>query len=107
MIKEEVLKLPRNAKRLIILSVDLVLLPLALWASFSLRLGEFYVPQNEIIYLLLAAPIIAIPLFIRFGLYRAIIRYLGFLAMWAVVKAVSLCTLTWGLLVLTGGVSGV
>jgi len=107
MIIDKVLKLPRNAKRLIILSVDLMLLPLALWASFSLRLGEFYVPQNEFIYLFLATPFLAIPIFIKFGLYRAIIRYISFLAMWAVVKAVSLYTLTWGVLVLLSGVAGV
>jgi len=107
MIIDKVLKLPRNAKRLIILSVDLMLLPLALWASFSLRLGEFYVPQNEFIYLFLATPFLAIPIFIKFGLYRTIIRYISFLAMWAVVKAVTLYTLTWGVLVLLSGVAGV
>jgi len=109
MLTKAVLSLPRNAKRLIVLGVDLVLLPFALWASFSLRLGEFYLPITDITYLFLAVPVIAIPIFIRFGLYRAIIRYIGFLAMWAVVKAVSLYILVWGVLVLlTGtGLSGV
>jgi len=100
MIKRTILSLPRYAKRLIVLCVDLVLLPLAMWVSFSLRLGELYVPRDGIIFLYLAVPFIAIPIFIRFGLYRAIIRYIGFLAMWAVVKAVSLYSLIWGVLVL-------
>ena len=107
MVVKKILSLPRRAKRLIVLSVDLLILPLALWASFSLRLGEFYVPQGEIIYLFLATPAIAIPIFIRFGLYRAIIRYIGFLALWAVIKAVSLYTLAWGVLVLLTAIPGV
>ena len=107
MIIKKVLALPRNFKRLIILSIDLLLLPFALWASFSLRLGEFYLPKGDIKYLFLAVPIIAIPIFIRLGLYRAIIRYIGFLAMWSVVKAVSIYTLAWGVLVLLSAIPGV
>ncbi|HIJ49297.1 MAG TPA: polysaccharide biosynthesis protein, partial [Gammaproteobacteria bacterium] len=54
-----------------------------------------------------AAPIIAIPLFIRFGLYRAIIRYLGMRAAWPVVQAVALYAVLWGLLALLSGVPGI
>jgi len=103
LITKKILTYSRNTKRLIILSVDLLLLPFALWLSFSLRLGVFYVPEGDIIYLFLAVPIIAIPIFVRFGLYRAIIRYIGFRAMWGVVQAVSLYTLIWGVLVLLTG----
>lgn len=107
MFATQVLKLPRYIKRLIVVAVDLLLLPLALWASFSLRLGQLYLPEGYILYLILAAPVIAIPIFIRLGLYRAIIRYIGFLAMWAVIKAVSLYTLVWGLIVLLTAIPGV
>ena len=107
MVTEKVLKLPRNVKRAIVCCVDITLLSFSLWASFSLRLGEFYFPKEEIVYLFVAVPIIAIPVFIRLGLYRAIIRYIGFLAMWSVLKAVSLYTLLWGVLVLLSGISGV
>jgi FlaA1/EpsC-like NDP-sugar epimerase len=107
MIAQSILKLPRNIKRLIVLSVDLFLLPFALWVSFSLRLGEFYWPVGDIRYLFAVIPVIAFPIFVRFGLYRAIIRYIGFLAMWAVIKAVSLYTLVWGVVVLLSAVPGV
>jgi FlaA1/EpsC-like NDP-sugar epimerase len=107
MVVDQLLNLPRYLKRFIALSFDLLLIPLALWASFSLRLGEIYIPAGNILYLFIVAPIIAIPIFIRFGLYRAIIRYIGFLAMWAVVKAVSLYTLLWGVLVLLTATAGV
>ncbi len=49
----------------------------------------------------------AIPIFIRLGLYRAIIRYIGYKAMWSVVKAVSFYTLVWGVLVLMTQTAGV
>lgn len=107
MIADRLLDLPRNVKRLIVLLVDLVILPLALWASFSLRLGEVYIPEGNIKYLFLAAPAIAIPIFVRLGLYRAIIRYIGFMAMWSVIKAVSLYTLIWGVFVLLTATPGV
>lgn len=107
MLTSKILSLPRSAKRLIVLLVDLILLPLALWMSFSLRLDTFYVPTDKIWYLFLAIPFIAIPIFIRFGLYRAVIRYIGFLAMWAVVKAVSLYTLVWGIVIVLGAIPGV
>jgi len=107
---KQFLELPRNVKRLIILLVDLLLIPFSLWASFSLRLGEFFLPigfWEEIPYLFLAAPVIAIPTFVGFGLYRAIIRFIGFVAMWAIIKAVSIYTLVFGLFILLSGISGV
>jgi FlaA1/EpsC-like NDP-sugar epimerase len=107
MLAQSILKSPQNIKRLIALSVDLFLLPFALWASFSLRLGEFYWPVGDIRYLFAVIPVIAFPIFVRFGLYRAIIRYIGFLAMWAVIKVVSLYTLVWGVVVLLSAVPGV
>jgi FlaA1/EpsC-like NDP-sugar epimerase len=107
MIETKILQLPRNIKRLIVLSIDLLLLPLALLLSFSLRLGEVYIPQGSTIWLFVAVPIIAIPIFVRCGLYHAIIRHIGFLAMWAVIKAVTLYTLAWGVLVLLSGIAGV
>ena len=55
----------------------------------------------------MAAPAIAVPIFIRFGLYRAIIRYLGMRAAWAVVQAVTLYALLWGMLALLSGVPGI
>lgn len=97
----------RNKKKLIMLLGDLILVPLALWFSFSLRLGEFYVPDRGIAYLFLLAPVISVPVFIRFGLYSAIVRYIGFHALWAVTQAVALYALIWGAVALISGVEGV
>jgi len=110
MIVEKVLGLPRSVKRLFVLTLDLLIVPFAMWCSFSMRLGEFFVPagrREDVIYLFFLAPLIAIPIFIKMGLYRAIIRYVGMVAMWAIVKAVTLYTLVFALLILLSGFQGV
>jgi FlaA1/EpsC-like NDP-sugar epimerase len=85
---------------------DFVLLILTLLVSFSVRFGYWYFPENDLIWIILGAPIIAVPIFVRFGLYRAIIRYIGFKALWAVVQAVSLYALIWGVVVFMVAVDG-
>ena len=96
----------RNKKKLLMLIGDVLVVPLALWVSFCLRLGVFYIPTAEMPYLLLLAPIISVPIFIRFGLYNAIIRYIGFHALWAVMQAVSLYALIWGVIASLSGLEG-
>ncbi len=84
---------PRTIKRLITVSVDYLAIMLALWLAFSLRLSTFYIPPQQQWWLFLAAPILAIPIFVKFGLYRAVIRYIGMDALWAIIKAIMLFTL--------------
>ena len=91
--------LSRLNKQLIMIFADALLLVLIVLASFSVRLGYWYFPKHDLILvLMLTAPVIAIPIFSRFGLYRFVIRYIGFKALWVVIKAVSLYGLVWGIL---------
>lgn len=94
---------PRHTKRVISIATDFLAVVFALWLSFSLRLGEIYSPPSQQLWLFLAAPIIAIPVFIKFGLYRAVIRYIGMDALWAIARAVMLFTLIFAVLVLLAG----
>jgi len=89
------------------LFVDSVLLVLILLASFSIRLDYWYVPESDVIWAVLGAPIVAIPIFVRFGLYRAIIRYIGFKALWAIVQAVTLYALLWGVIGFMASIEGI
>ena len=61
------------------LTVDELILLFAIWFSFALRLGELwpieYLQANWWIFALI--PAIAIPLFIKLGLYRAVLQYMG------------------------------
>jgi FlaA1/EpsC-like NDP-sugar epimerase len=87
--------MPRRQKRLLQVSTDVVLVWLALWAAFLVRLGieDMYNPLRVHFWLFIAAPIVAIPLFVRFGMYRAVMRYFGNDALVAIIKAVSLSSL--------------
>ncbi|NMZ11764.1 polysaccharide biosynthesis protein [Pseudomonas proteolytica] len=93
--------LPRRQKRLIQVSVDVLLVWTALWLSFVVRLGleDFVNPFVVHTWLFLCAPIVAIPLYIRFGMYRAVMRYFGNDALIAIIKAVSLSSLILGVVV--------
>ena len=93
-----VINLSRINKQLIMLLVDSVLLVTILLASFSIRLGYWYFPENNLIWVIFGTPILAIPIFVRFGLYRVVIRYISFKALWSVTQAVSLYALIWGVI---------
>jgi FlaA1/EpsC-like NDP-sugar epimerase len=94
-LRNRLVSLPRRHKRLLQVSADIVLVWFALWAAFIVRLGieDMYNPVRVHAWLFLAAPIVAIPLFIRFGMYRAVMRYFGNDALVAIIKAVSLSSL--------------
>jgi FlaA1/EpsC-like NDP-sugar epimerase len=44
---------------------------------------------------LFAAPFVAVPVFIRLGLYRAVLRYLPERTLWTILKAMTIVTLLW------------
>jgi FlaA1/EpsC-like NDP-sugar epimerase len=108
---QSILAIPRPAKRGILIAADFVLLIGALWLSFSLRLDNWYLPlggvNNPIVLVVLFAPVIAVPVFSYFGLYRAIIRYIGMRAVWSILRAVAVYAALWGLVVFLSGVQGV
>ena len=92
--------LPRFWKRAIIIGFDVVALSFALWASFSLRFGSWTPPNTiEQFAVIASAPLVAIPIFIRLGLYRAVIRYLPERALWTILQATTLAAVCWVLLV--------
>nr|WP_313307497.1 nucleoside-diphosphate sugar epimerase/dehydratase [Stutzerimonas balearica] len=94
-------RLPRRQKRLIQVAVDVVLVWLALWLAFYVRLGnaDFAEPLGGHAWLFGMAPLISIPFFIRLGMYRAVMRYFGNDALMAIVKAVSLSALSLSLVI--------
>lgn len=95
------LGLPRRQKRLMQVVTDVILVWGALWLAFVVRLGvdEMTNPIREHFWLFLTAPVVSIPLFIRFGMYRAVMRYFGNDALIAIIKAVSLSALILGVVV--------
>lgn len=90
-----IVALPRGAKKLFFVAFDFLALLAVLWLSFSVRLNHVFVPNAEQALLMLAAPVIALPIFVRMGLYRSVLRYLPERAIWTIVSAVTIATLTW------------
>ena len=71
--------LERIYKQFIMLFVDISTLLFALWLAFVLRLGEPF-PFDYIydsLWIFIAVPVVTIPLFIRLGLYRSVLQYIG------------------------------
>ena len=84
------LGLPRPAKRVVVIVLDLLLTLVSVWIAFYLRIDQTGLPHAQQLYVYLLAPLLAIPMFVRFGLYRAIFRYTGMAALATTAKAVAL-----------------
>lgn len=100
-IRARLLSLPRRHKRILQVLTDILLVWFALWMAFVVRLGldELINPFTQHVWLFVSTPVIAIPLFVRFGMYRAVMRYFGNDALIAIIKAVTLSSLILGVVV--------
>ncbi len=96
--------LSRQKKTFILISADVCFALFALWLAFSLRWGVLYKFKGDEWYLLAAAPLLAVPIFIRFGLYRAIIRYIEMRALWTIIQAVTIYALVFAFVLYQSGV---
>src|SRR5215510_2614669 len=67
----------RRNKQLIMLLCDLVAIPGALWTAISLRNGEPAILSPELSWLYATVVLATIPVFVKAGLYRAMIRFAG------------------------------
>ena len=70
------LALPRRYKQLIAVATDYVLLIIAFWSALALRFETLTPVYSNYGWQMLLAPILAIPIFIKLGLYRAVIRFM-------------------------------
>ena len=87
------LALPRPAKRIVVIALDVLLVLISVWVAFYLRIDQTSLPQAQQQYVYLLAPVLAVPVFVRFGLYRAIFRYTGMAALASTAKAVGIYAL--------------
>ena len=84
---DHILALPRMAKRAIALIVDILLCIATVALAYRLRLDIWVFPVRNQWMSYIVAITIALPLFVRFGFYRAIFRYVGWSAMVSIVRA--------------------
>jgi FlaA1/EpsC-like NDP-sugar epimerase len=102
-----ILALPRAAKRLVALAVDLTLCVLTVWIAYYLRLGEFVAISGNALWAVVASIGFALPTFIVSGLYRAIFRYSGWPALLSVARAVGIYGLLYASVFTAIGISEV
>ncbi|WP_430414940.1 polysaccharide biosynthesis protein [Marinobacter adhaerens] len=89
------LNLSRVHKRLISVFADVAVLFFALWAAFSLRLEQqFWVPDRGQLIVSGLTVVITIAVFVKLGLYRAVIRYLSDRAFITVITGVFVSAIT-------------
>lgn len=85
------LGLSRVHKQIIAATADLFFLPLTFLLAIWLRHDGVNMSLiGQYMWLILAAPVISIPIFIRLGLYRAVIRFIDHKIVYVVVGGVSL-----------------
>ena len=84
-----VLGWPRSLKRLVVMALDVTMSVFATWLAFTLRLDTPHWPEGAQWWVYALAPALAAPVFVRFGLYRAIFRYTGQAALVTTAKAVA------------------
>jgi len=101
------LSLPRPIKRGLVLAMDASLCVLSVWLAFYLRLGVFVPLSGAKLWPVLASFVLALPIFVISGLYRAIFRYSGLPAMMAVARASVLYGVTFSAIFTFWGVEGV
>jgi FlaA1/EpsC-like NDP-sugar epimerase len=90
---KQILNSPRPIKRIISVFLDAIFVLLALWGALMLRLEStaiFYTSSYWQVGLLIVP--VSIAIFMNFGLYRAILRYLSAKAIWSIVAAVAAST---------------
>ena len=106
-----ILAMPRRAKRVIVLSVDASLCVITVWLAYYLRLGEWVKLSGDGFWQPLWAVggslVVALPIFVVNGFYRAIFRYSGLTALMTMIKAIAVYGLLYATVFTAFGVNGV
>lgn len=99
-IRERLIEIPRLWKRVLMIGIDIAALMVALWASYAIRLAQ-WLPAltTERLVLAVCAAAVAIPIFIKLGLYRSVIRYLPDAAIWTILRAMLMATMSWVIII--------
>ena len=91
---QNIINLPRYAKRVIAIIIDLSLCIICTWLAFYLRLEEFIKINDITILAVLISIILAIPIFWLSDLYKTVFRFTGS----SIIITVSVAIFSYGLL---------
>lgn len=88
-------------------ATDVVVLPFALWSAVALRLGELHLVDGPPWWCYVLTIAVSLPIFLRLGLYRAVVRYLESRAFVAVFAASLLAAVVFSLITMLLGSPGI
>lgn len=76
--RDRLTNLSRRKKQAIMISADVCFLFFAIWLSFALRLGDVWSDKLESnLWIFILIPTVSIPIFIKLGLYRSVLKFMG------------------------------
>ena len=96
---QKIINLASSKKLILALLVDFLIITISVLLSFFLTYGNWLTFDKGQLFILLIAPIIALSLLSKFGLYKIITRFFGFNNLWSVLKAISLYAFLFAVLV--------
>ena len=105
--KKSLLNLPRFIKRVIVMCLDVLVCGFSVWLAFGLRIDEWGYFQVSQWLTLIATIGFSFPLFVTFGLYRAIFRYIGSAALASMARVFIIYTCLFFAIFTIIGVEGV
>ncbi len=99
--------LPRATKRAIAVTVDVVMCVASVHLAYYLRTNMWAEVSGPVVYPVMASVLFSIPIFVIFGLYRAIFRHSGAAAMGAIARAVAIYAVPFAFVFTYIGLTGV
>lgn len=102
---EKLLSFSRHHKMALLMLLDALLLPLAMWSAVVLRLGGNWDPKlDPYLWIFAVPPLWVLPIFIKLGLYRAVLKFLDDRIVYTVFVGVSLSVLVLMAVILMAGI---
>ncbi|MGM8062481.1 polysaccharide biosynthesis protein [Vogesella indigofera] len=103
---DKLLGFSRGNKFALLLLLDAILLPLALWSAVMLRLGGVWDPKlTSFWWIFPVLPLWVLPIFVRMGLYRAVLKFVDDRIIYTVFSGVTLSVLLLMGIILMAGIT--
>ncbi|VVS98401.1 Capsular polysaccharide biosynthesis protein CapD [Sphingomonas sp. EC-HK361] len=106
-VSEAVLSLPRPAKRAIAFTADALLCAGSVHVAYYLRTNDWPDVFGPVFYPTIVSILLALPIFVLFGLYRAIFRFSGLASLVTIAQAVAVYAVPFALIYTYVGMTGV
>ena len=95
--RDKLTRLSRQKKQAIMIGADVLFLVFAIWLSFALRLGVIWSDQMQSnLWIFVFIPLVSIPIFIKLGLYRSVLKFMGTKIIVTAFQAITVASLILG-----------